>query len=84
MHCHRNLRLFCYTVNVYILHLQQGSDLKTKMGQAWIIWCGGGLSIKGVRTCGDYMFSGHTTALTLLNFFITECTYEIVCQAVLM
>ncbi|XP_056638343.1 ceramide phosphoethanolamine synthase [Diorhabda carinulata] len=50
------------------------ADLARKLSQAFVIWRGAGLSIRGVRTCGDYMFSGHTVALTMLNFFITEYT----------
>lgn len=46
-----------------------------RLRQAYDIWSGAGMSVRGVRTCGDYMFSGHTVALTLLNFFITECKY---------
>ncbi|KAL3282363.1 hypothetical protein HHI36_005549 [Cryptolaemus montrouzieri] len=49
-------------------------DLASKLSRAYFIWCGAGMSIQGVRTCGDYMFSGHTVALTMLNFFITEYT----------
>ena len=54
-------------------HSQSYGSLWEKFTQALRIWSGLGMSIQGVRTCGDYMFSGHTTAVTLLNHFITEC-----------
>lgn len=54
-----------------------------RISRAYTIWSGLGMSIRGVRTCGDYMFSGHTVALTTLNFFITECEYHwwVVCPS---
>ena len=45
------------------------------MEKALEIWRGFGMNVQGVRTCGDYMFSGHTVTMTMLNFFITECIY---------
>lgn len=52
-------------------------DIWNKLYNAFTIWTGAGLSLQGVRSCGDYMFSGHTVGLTLLNFFITEYTSHI-------
>lgn len=49
-------------------------NLWSKLERTLVIWKGCGMSLQGVRTCGDYMFSGHTVVLTLLNFFITEYT----------
>jgi len=49
-------------------------DNWAKLEKALEIWTGFGMSVQGVRTCGDYMFSGHTVVLTMLNFFVTEYT----------
>ncbi|KAL6036224.1 hypothetical protein STEG23_023960 [Scotinomys teguina] len=43
-----------------------------KLHRAFAIWSGFGMTLTGVHTCGDYMFSGHTVVLTMLNFFVTE------------
>jgi len=47
--------------------------MQTRIEKTLTIWKGMGMSLQGVRTCGDYMFSGHTAIVTMLNFFITEC-----------
>ena len=53
--------------------LQPNATWLSQLERAVVIWRGGGMSIQGVRSCGDYMFSGHTVVITLLNFFFTEC-----------
>lgn len=58
-----------------LISLETFEAIGIRISRAYTIWSGLGMSIQGVRTCGDYMFSGHTVALTTLNFFITECKY---------
>ncbi|ELU15615.1 hypothetical protein CAPTEDRAFT_148915 [Capitella teleta] len=75
--------LRCFTMLITSLsvpgaHLQCSpknyDSLWSKLQRAIAISKGFGMSLQGVRTCGDYMFSGHTVVVTLLNFFITEYT----------
>ena len=62
-------------MGAFIISLQQNAALSEKFARAIEIWKGMGMSMQGVRSCGDYMFSGHTVIVTTLNFFITECEY---------
>ncbi len=55
--------------------LQVHESIWAQIYKAYEISTGLGMSLQGVRSCGDYMFSGHTCAVTILNFFITECKY---------
>ncbi|XP_056465554.1 sphingomyelin synthase-related protein 1-like [Gadus chalcogrammus] len=75
--------LRCFTMFVTSLsvpgqHLKCASkmydDTWSKIQRALAIWSGFGMTLTGVHTCGDYMFSGHTVVLTMLNFFVTEYT----------
>ncbi|KAL9644683.1 hypothetical protein ABK040_012337 [Willaertia magna] len=50
------------------------TTFEEKFYRACQIAFGFGMSIMGVKTCGDYMFSGHMSVITILNYFINEYT----------
>ncbi|XP_067035602.1 sphingomyelin synthase-related protein 1-like [Acropora muricata] len=74
----RCVTMFVTSLSVPGIHLECSGklygDTWAKIQRAFVILFGFGLSVNGVRTCGDYMFSGHTVSITLLNFFISEYT----------
>ncbi|KAL2078601.1 hypothetical protein ACEWY4_026286 [Coilia grayii] len=74
----RCVTMFVTSLSVPGQHLQCSGkiygDMWAKLHRAVAIWSGFGMSLTGVHTCGDYMFSGHTVVLTMLNFFVTEYT----------
>lgn len=76
----RSITMFITSLSVPGHHLSAEcqpfvfDSFRERASRALDIWLGLGLTLKGVRTCGDYMFSGHTTVITMLNFFITEYT----------
>ncbi|KAM9366000.1 sphingomyelin synthase-related protein 1-like isoform 2-T3 [Pholidichthys leucotaenia] len=70
--------MFVTSLSVPGQHLKCASET---YGDGWgmiqralAIWSGFGMTLTGVQTCGDYMFSGHTVVITILNFFVTEYT----------
>lgn len=70
--------MFATSLSVPGQHLKCASktygDAWEKIQRALTIWTGFGMTLTGVQTCGDYMFSGHTVVITMLNFFVTEYT----------
>lgn len=74
----RCITMFVTSLSVPGQHLQCTGkvygDMWAKLQRAVAIWSGFGMTLTGVHTCGDYMFSGHTVVLTMLNFFVTEYT----------
>lgn len=44
-----------------------------RLKKATLIFVGQGMSSFGVKTCGDYLYSGHTCTLILATHFINEC-----------
>lgn len=74
----RSVTMFVTSLSVPGKHLEcqamYHDGLKGRMMRATHIVSGLGMSLTGVQTCGDYMFSGHTAYLTLFNHFITEYT----------
>ncbi|VDI46428.1 Hypothetical predicted protein [Mytilus galloprovincialis] len=55
------------------------TDFLSRAGRTLEIFFGAGLKVSGLKTCGDYMFSGHTVSMTMFNFFITEYTPKKMC-----
>lgn len=37
-----------------------------------VVWTSG-MASRGGRTCGDYMYSGHSASLTMFALFLSEC-----------
>ncbi|KAK3099755.1 hypothetical protein FSP39_009154 [Pinctada imbricata] len=50
------------------------STFLNKTHRAYLIWSRLGMTVMGNRTCGDYIFSGHTVMLTMVNLFLIEYT----------
>ncbi|CAF1224416.1 unnamed protein product [Rotaria sordida] len=48
------------------------SSFGARLKKATLIFIGQGMSSFGVKTCGDYLYSGHTCTLILATHFINE------------
>ncbi|CAK8671030.1 unnamed protein product [Clavelina lepadiformis] len=73
----RSCTMFVTSLSVPGEHLQCTAMYNSawqRISRATEIVLGMGMTLTGVHSCGDYMFSGHTAYLTLFNHLITEYT----------
>ena len=66
----RSLRLSFLNVS---FDWQDFVTIGVRLKKATLIFVGQGMSSFGVKTCGDYLYSGHTCTLVLATHFINEC-----------
>jgi phosphatidylethanolamine phospholipase C len=49
-----------------------GDSVEDKLRHAFLLVVNLGSSLRGARSCGDYVFSGHSSVLTVLNYFLVH------------
>lgn len=78
----RSVTMLITSLSVPGIHIQCESkrygSFINKIKGAWNIAINGGLSVHGIRTCGDYMFSGHTVCSLkyILEFYLKLFIYN--------
>jgi hypothetical protein len=52
------------------------------MKRIMVVYSGMGMKVGGMKTCGDYMFSGHTITMTTATLIAIECKLHTIVTSV--
>ena len=55
--------------------LQRLESISNFLQRTIVVYTRMGVSVWGSRTCGDFMFSGHTILITMTAYFIRQCKF---------